>query len=131
MAPYHDVDTIETASLRHVYMLRVARLKKNQVPVAGDRTLRPKNNSTHLEPLDGVRLGNLVLVADLGAFRLPLRNAVSRPVEYDVEVHSVNAWMDQETEGTVNTKILINAELPLTNVRNIGLTYRQVRKVLI
>lgn len=47
---------------------------------------------THLEPLDGVRLGDLVLVANLRALRLTLRHAVSRAVEYDVKVHPVDTW---------------------------------------
>lgn len=47
---------------------------------------------THLEPLDGVSLGDLVLVTDLGALRLALRHAVSWAVKYDVKVHSVDTW---------------------------------------
>lgn len=46
--------------------------------------------ANHLEPLDGVRLGDLVLVTNLGTLRLALRHAVSRPVEHDVKVHSVD-----------------------------------------
>lgn len=67
--------------------------------------MRPKSNTslyklsrpllrvpTHLEPLDGVSLGDLVLVTNLGGLRFALCHAVSGAVEDDVKVHSVDTF---------------------------------------
>lgn len=52
------------------------------------------SDATHLEPLDGISLGDLMRETDLGHFLLALRHSVTRTVEHNVKVHAVDAYKE-------------------------------------
>lgn len=64
------------------------------------------SNVLYLEPLDGISLGDLVLVTDLAALRLPLRHAVSGAVEHYIKVHSVDTYSLKTDERTKRDRTL-------------------------
>lgn len=61
-----------------------------------------------LEPLDGVVLGELVLLADLALAVLTTRNAEARALQHHVEVHTVDTGggvvLDTQIDVLVDTE---------------------------
>jgi len=72
-----------------------------------------------LEPLHGLLLGNLLVVANAARLLPPGRNASARTTKDDVEVHAVDADVGIVLDAEID--VLINAEAEAASLREAAL----------
>lgn len=84
---------------------------------------RFQGQKTYLEPLNGVHLGNLVLVSDLRTLRLPLRYAVSWAIKHHKKVHPVDTY----TKVTRKVSLVVLIAVVFFPVPNLHVILKKIK----